>query len=99
MAQKLKVGGGTRARLPVRTRAIARLHLDLIEHLPESGERDALEEELSWWTGVEESEALEAKGYDYRYVFSRATKHCDRKVFEQTLADTLIWMWRGYHSE
>jgi enterochelin esterase-like enzyme len=43
--------------------------------------------------------ALQAKGYDYRYVFSRATKHCDGKVFDQTLADTLIWMWRGYHAE
>lgn len=43
--------------------------------------------------------ALKAKGYDYRYVFSKATGHCDRKVFEQTLADTLVWMWRGYHAE
>ena len=43
--------------------------------------------------------ALKAKGYDYRYVFSPATRHCDRKVFEQTLADTLVWMWRGYHGE
>jgi hypothetical protein len=43
--------------------------------------------------------ALKAKGYDYRYVFSRATKHCDGKVFELTLADTLVWMWRGYHAE
>lgn len=43
--------------------------------------------------------ALKAKGYDYRFVFSKATRHCDRKVFEQTLADTLVWMWRGYHAE
>ena len=43
--------------------------------------------------------ALKAKGYNYRYVFSRATRHCDRKVFEQTLADTLVWMWRGYHAD
>jgi enterochelin esterase-like enzyme len=43
------------------------------------------------------AEALKAKGYDYRYVFSKATKHCDGKVFELTLADTLVWMWRGYH--
>lgn len=43
--------------------------------------------------------ALKAKGYDYRFVFSRATRHCDRRVFEQTLADTLIWMWRGYHAD
>ncbi len=40
--------------------------------------------------------ALKAKGYDYRYVYSRATRHCDGKVFEHTLADTLVWMWQGY---
>ncbi len=43
--------------------------------------------------------ALKARGYDYRYVYSRATRHCDTKVFKQTLGDTLIWMWRGYHAE
>jgi enterochelin esterase family protein len=43
--------------------------------------------------------ALKAKGYDYRYVFSKSTRHCDAKVFEQTLADTLVWMWRGYHAD
>lgn len=43
--------------------------------------------------------ALKAKGYDHRFVFSRATRHCDRKVIEQTLADTLVWMWRGYHAK
>ncbi len=43
--------------------------------------------------------ALKAKGYEYRFVFSRATKHCDRRVFEATLADTLLWMWRGYEPE
>ena len=43
--------------------------------------------------------ALKAKGYDYRYVFSRATEHCDGRVFERTLADTLAWMWRGYEAE
>lgn len=45
------------------------------------------------------AEVLKAKGYDYRYVYSRATRHCDGKVFEHTLADTLVWMWRGYHAE
>ncbi len=43
--------------------------------------------------------ALKAKGYDYRFVFSQATKHCDKQAFELTLADTLVWMWRGYHAE
>lgn len=43
--------------------------------------------------------ALKAKGYDYRYVFSKETRHCDKRVFEHTLADTLVWMWRGYQPE
>ena len=43
--------------------------------------------------------ALKAKGYDYRYIFSRATRHCDGKVFDQTLADTLVWAWRGYEEK
>ena len=43
--------------------------------------------------------ALKEKGYHYRYVFTKATGHCDRRVFEHTLADTLVWMWRGYHGD
>src|SRR6266516_2351741 len=43
--------------------------------------------------------ALKAKGYNHRFVFSLATGHCDRRVFEQTLADTLVWVWRGYHAD
>ncbi|MBA2116659.1 alpha/beta hydrolase [Bremerella alba] len=43
--------------------------------------------------------ALKAKGYDYRFIYSKATRHCDKKVFEQTLADTLVWMWDGYEGE
>ncbi|HAC91890.1 MAG TPA: enterobactin esterase [Planctomycetaceae bacterium] len=39
---------------------------------------------------------LNAKGYEYRFVYSLGTRHCDRKVFESTLADTLVWMWQGY---
>lgn len=38
--------------------------------------------------------ALQAKGYDYRYIFSKSSRHCDRRVFEHTLADTLVWMWQ-----
>ena len=40
--------------------------------------------------------ALKAKGYHHRFVFSQATGHCDGRVFDQTLADTLVWVWRGY---
>ena len=42
---------------------------------------------------------LKAKGYHHRFVFSQATGHCDKRVFEQTLADTLVWVWRGYKAE
>jgi enterochelin esterase-like enzyme len=47
--------------------------------------------------GQRTSAALTAKGYHHRFVFSKATGHCDGKVFNQTLADTLVWVWRGYH--
>ena len=46
--------------------------------------------------GQRTSAALKAKGYNYRFVFSKATGHCDGKVFNHTLADTLVWLWRGY---
>jgi hypothetical protein len=44
-------------------------------------------------------EDLMAKGYHYRYVYSLATGHCDGKVFDLTLAQTLSWVWRGYPTE
>ena len=43
--------------------------------------------------------ALEAKGYHHRFVFTLGTGHCDGRVFQLTLADTLVWVWRGYHAE
>jgi hypothetical protein len=43
--------------------------------------------------------ALKAKGYDYRYAFSKKSGHCDRKVFQHTLADTLVWMWQDYEAK
>ncbi len=49
------------------------------------------EETYHNWVMANERTAavLKAKGYDYRYVFSKASKHCDGKVFQHTLADTL----------
>jgi enterochelin esterase-like enzyme len=41
--------------------------------------------------------ALAAQGYHYRFVKSLGTGHCERSVFEKTLADSLVWLWRGYH--
>lgn len=59
------------------------------------------EETYHNWVMANERTAkeLEAKGYDYRYVFSKASKHCQRSIFEATLADTLVWMWRGYKAD
>jgi iron(III)-enterobactin esterase len=39
---------------------------------------------------------LADKAYHYRYVFANDAGHCDGKVFDQTLADTLVWTWRGW---
>lgn len=43
------------------------------------------------------ADVLKEKGYDYRFVYSLASGHTDRRVYANTLADTLVWMWRGYH--
>ena len=76
--------------------------LRIFTHVSENDLRakDAEETYHNWVMANERTAAaLKAKGYDYRYVFSRGTGHCDRKVFEHTLADTLVWMWRGYEAE
>jgi enterochelin esterase family protein len=49
--------------------------------------------------GQRTAAALEAKGYDHRFVYSKATGHCDGKVFQQTLADTLVWIWQDYKAK
>jgi len=80
----------------------ARKPLRIFTHVSENDNRAKDPEETyhNWVMANERTAtALKAKGYDYRYVFSLATKHCDQKVFQQTLADTLVWTWRGYHAE
>jgi enterochelin esterase-like enzyme len=42
------------------------------------------------------SAALQAKGYHSRYVFAKGAGHCDGGVRNATLADSLVWVWRGY---
>lgn len=76
--------------------------LRIFTHVSENDNRSKDPEETyhNWVMANERTAAaLKAKGYDYRFVYSRATRHCDKKVFEETLADTLVWMWRGYHGE
>ena len=76
--------------------------LRIFTHVSENDLRpkDAEETHHNWvMAGERIAAALKAKGYNHRFVFSLATGHCDRRVFEQTLADTLVWMWRGYHAD
>jgi enterochelin esterase-like enzyme len=49
--------------------------------------------------GKRTAAALKARGYNHRFVFSLGSGHCDGRVFQQTLADTLVWVWRGYHAD
>jgi enterochelin esterase-like enzyme len=63
-------------------------------------ENDAEDTHHNWvMAGKRTAAALEAKGYEQRFVYSLGTGHCDGKVFQQTLADTLVWVWRGHRSE
>ena len=40
--------------------------------------------------------ALKAKGYHYRFVLAKGVGHCDGRALQSTLADALVWVWRGY---
>ena len=76
--------------------------LRIFTHISENDLRakDSEETYHNWvMAGERTAAALKAKGYHHRYVFSKATGHCDKRVFEETLADTLVWIWRGYHAE
>jgi enterochelin esterase-like enzyme len=73
--------------------------LRIFTHVAENDLRAADPEETyhNWvMAGERTAAALAAKGYDHRYLFSKASRHCERKVFEATLADTLVWVWRGW---
>src|SRR4051794_13531920 len=74
--------------------------LRIFTHVSENDNRpkDPEETHHNWvMAGERTAAALDAKGYHHRFVFSLGTGHCDRRVFELTLADTLVWVWRGYH--
>ncbi len=76
--------------------------LRIFTHVSEKDLRanDAEETNHNWVMAGQRTEAaLQAKGYHHRFVFSKGTGHCDKRVFEQTLADTLVWVWRGYRAE
>lgn len=76
--------------------------LRIFTHVSENDLRpkDPEETHHNWvMAGERTAAAMKAKDYHYRFVFSKATNHCDGRVFNQTLADALVWIWRGYHAE
>ncbi len=76
--------------------------LRIFTHVSENDLRpkDPEETHHNWvMAGERTAEALKSKGYHQRFVFSLSTRHCDGRVFEKSLADTLVWIWRGYHDE
>jgi iron(III)-enterobactin esterase len=40
--------------------------------------------------------ALKAKGFHYRFVLGKGAGHCDGGIRSGSLADALVWAWRGY---
>ncbi len=76
--------------------------LRIFTHVSENDNRPNDPEETyhNWvMAGKRTDAALSAKGYDHRFLFSLASRHCDGRVFQHTLADTLVWVWRGYQPE
>lgn len=73
--------------------------LRIFHHVSEHDlrENDAEDTHHNWvMAGKRTAEALKTAGYNYRFVYSLNTRHCDGKVYDLTLADTLVWTWRGY---
>jgi enterochelin esterase-like enzyme len=57
---------------------------------PESGK-------LNWVIANQRTAAaLKVKGYHYKFVYGLGEGHCSPSVRNATLADALIWVWRGY---
>ncbi len=76
--------------------------LRIFTHVSEKDNRanDPEETHHNWvMAGKRTEAALKVKDYDHRFVFTLGTGHCDGRVFQQTLADTLVWVWRGYHAD
>ena len=69
----------------------------------EVGDRDLLNpnvmrDNMHDWVLANEkmAHALAAKGYHYQFVFARNAGHSDRAVKQQTLAEALEYLWKGY---
>jgi enterochelin esterase family protein len=48
--------------------------------------------------GTRTAAALKAKGFHYKFVEGLGAGHCAGQVQSATLADALVWVWRGYRA-
>jgi iron(III)-enterobactin esterase len=85
-------------------------HASLVGSTPAKPLRIALsasENDLDWNTDTDAmrrwkdandgmAAALAKAGYHYRYVYALKAEHVDFGVIQQTLPETLRWLWRGY---
>jgi enterochelin esterase-like enzyme len=67
------------------------------------GDRDLLNpnvmrDEMHDWVVANENMAkvLAEKGYDYQFVFSKNSGHCDRALEMQSLPAALEWLWKDF---
>ena len=80
---------GTTPALPLRVFVNAN-EMDNGYNAPESGHHNWLLANLLT------AAALEGQGYHYRFVEGLGAGHCDGRVQDLTMADTLLWVWSGY---
>ena len=61
------------------------------------GATAAVSDRHNWLVaGMRTAAALKAKGFHYKFVEGLGKGHCDGSVQSATLADALVWVWRGY---
>lgn len=68
----------------------------------EVGDKDLLlnfrKDNMHDWVVANENMAkvLNSKGYNYQFIFARNASHVDHSVIEQTLPESLEWLWKDY---
>ena len=63
----------------------------------EAGSNDLVNQFGDWHMANDAmAAALATKKYHYRYVFAQGAGPVEPDVLKQTLAETMVWLWRGY---
>lgn len=81
--------------IPTSERKPLRIWLHVSEN--DNGANSPVEQMRNWViANTRMSEALDAKGYPYQFVFSEASGHVERAVQLQTMPEAFEWVWKGY---